>query len=100
MKRMKLAKVHENCDCQSMLEKTDVCLPNKCHIVHEDTLDEYDGQALMLASAQRIGIEDAKTVYQVKRLLEEWELKDDLRNETNQLLQKIQNIVVGKGRKQ
>ena len=39
---IKLTEEHKNCECNDMLKKTDVCMPEKCHIIHEDTLDLFD----------------------------------------------------------
>ena len=39
---IKLIAEHKNCECSDMLKKTDVCMPEKCHIIHEDTLDLFD----------------------------------------------------------
>lgn len=36
-----MIKEHENCECHDMLSKTDVCMPEKCHIIHEDYLDLF-----------------------------------------------------------
>ena len=40
--KIKLTEEHKNCECNDMLKKTDVCMPEKCHIIHEDILDLFD----------------------------------------------------------
>lgn len=40
---MNLIGEHEKCECHNLLSGTNVCMPEKCHIIHEDTLDEWEG---------------------------------------------------------
>ena len=71
-RKLKLTEEHENCECHNMLSKTDVCMPEKCHIIHEDTLDLYDmyqDKAEKLEQIKAQILEDQKIV---DELLKEW----------------------------
>lgn len=38
---MNLSKEHKNCECHTMLKSSGICMPNKCHVIHEDDLVNY-----------------------------------------------------------
>ena len=51
---------HTECGCGEILSKTDIMVPNRCHIIHEDDIDLHEHykiyaekyEALMNANAQ------------------------------------------------
>jgi len=93
--KISLTKEHENCDCHEMLKKTDVCMPEKCHIIHEDTLDLYDMYQEKADKLDQITLRGTRPVTadwireQAKLLLdleqENKKLTEDLENTINQL---------------
>lgn len=39
---MELTQEHENCECKESLKNAGICMPEKCHIIHEDILDLFE----------------------------------------------------------
>jgi len=84
-----LTKEHENCDCHEMLNKTDVCMPEKCHIIHEDTLDLFDYYKEKVKQYEKLKIWTGNRLQLIQRNDEleqkNKKLKEDLENTLNQL---------------
>ena len=81
-KEQRLTEEHENCDCHDMLSKTDVCMPEKCHIIHEDILNLYD---MYQEKAEKCDIYQQK--YQANEILVK-----NLDKENKQLKEKAEKL--------
>jgi len=77
---LKLTEEHQNCECHDMLNKTDVCMPEKCHIIHEDTLDLYDMYQEKAEKWDKYSqqFETALRVYTDCKTMEEFFIKNQL----------------------
>lgn len=70
---MELTEEHEKCECWGELCKTNICMPNKCHIIHEDTLDLFEFYKQKAEEYDKLSLKINNRIKQLEKQIENGE---------------------------